>query len=146
MNMNVPMNFMNLPPNLMQNLSGVLNQNPMLANLGMMGMNNVNGMSAMDLQQMLMRCNNQNVMFGGYPMNMNMNMGMMNMGVQPMNNGQIGITPKNDQRPISSLFNEQVSSFKSQPENKDPKVVFPLKRSAYHAAISYRIYIDKLKK
>lgn len=56
-------------------------------------------------------------MFNNFPMNMNMgnmnNMGMMNMNVNMNNNSQFGFQPSRNQQSTHSLFNEQVSSFKS---------------------------------
>ena len=134
----------------MQGMQNMMGQNPMLMNqLQMMaamsgGMPNVNNMSQLEIAQMLMRFNNPNCYYGGgFPMGMNMSM----MGVNMHNMSQMFQNPMN-QKPIVNLFNEQVSSFKSATtnSNKDLKTVYPLKRSAFHAAIAYKIYLDKLKR
>ena len=69
------------------------------------------------------------------------NMGMMNMNVQ--GNQQQG--PMKVQQP-ANLFTEQLTRFRSNDSGCDTKAVYPLKRSAYHVAISYKIYLDRLKK
>ena len=51
-------------------------------------------------------------------------------------------------KPFQNLFSEQVKAFNSHPPESKPsqKEVYPIKRSAFHAAIAYKIYLDKLKK
>jgi hypothetical protein len=86
--------------------------------------------------------------YGGYPMNMNMNMGMMGMG--GMNNPYMFPPPRlnPNPKPIPNLFNEQFNAFKASRDSASPdiKTVYPLKRAAFHAAIAYKIYLDKLKR
>ena len=79
---------------------------------------------------------------------MNMqNMQMMGMNMNMGNNLQFGMQPRNMQQ-TQSLFSEQVNKFKTVKDEPRPdaKAVYPLKRSAYHVAISYKIYLDKLKR
>ena len=51
-------------------------------------------------------------------------------------------------KPFQNIFTEQVKAFNSFPPESKPnhKEVYPIKRSAFHAAIAYKIYLDKLKK
>lgn len=128
-----------------------MGQNQMLNNLQMMGLSSTTNMSQMELAQLLMRYNNQGYFYGGFPtigMNgMNMNMNMMGIGMQG-NSPFMFPSPSMNIKPVPNLFNEQVNSFKSNPDknSKDIKAVYPLKRSAYHVAIAYKIYLDKLKR
>ena len=161
--MNQPMNMGNYvgPP---QNMQGMTNSNPMMPgmnnggnmpnmgnlpnmpNMPNMPMMNFGNMNQMELTQLLMRSlnTNPNMFMTGVPMNlggMGMNMMNMNMG----NNQGMNFQQANkSQQPPVNLFKEQLSTFKV--NNKDAKAVFPLKRSAYHVAISYKIYLDTLKK
>lgn len=76
-----------------------------------------------------------------------MNMNMMGIGMQ--GNPPFMFPGQNlNMKPVPNLFNQQVNSFKSNPDknSKDIKAVYPLKRSAYHVAIAYKIYLDKLKR
>lgn len=162
--MNQPMNMGNYGGT-PQNIQGMVNGNPMMAgmnnggNMPNMGnlpnmpnlpmMNFGSNINQMELAQLLMRSlnPNQNMFMTGVPLNMgagmNMNMMNMNMGNNPGMNFQ-GNKPQQPPFNPVNLFREQLSSFKV--NNKDAKTVFPLKRSAYHVAISYKIYLDKLKK
>lgn len=96
-----------------------------------------------------MRNYNQNLIYGGIsggiPVGMNMNnLAMMGIGMQNIPGNQRFVPPK-DQK--INLFTQQVKAFKTieQSTPKDPKVAYPLKRSAFHIAITYKIYLDKLK-
>ena len=142
-------NFMNMGQNMGGNMGNMMGQNAMFGGMNMMNMNGLNGMNQMELAQFLMRYNGgQNFpMFGGFPMNMNM--GMMGVNMNMPGGSQFGFPAARNQQPVANLFNEQVSSFKTiknDNSSKDAKTVYPLKRSAYHVAISYKIYLDKLKR
>ena len=73
------------------------------------------------------------------------NMGMMNMNMQGNQQQQQQQGPTKQQQP-ANLFNDQLTRFRSNDSDRDTKAVYPLKRSAYHVAISYKIYLDRLKK
>jgi hypothetical protein len=84
-------------------------------------------------------------MMPGYmPMNMSM---LMGLGL----NNQI-LMQQQTMKPFQNLFSEQVKSF-SQPPLQVPapvggrtlKETYPLKRSAFHVGIAYKIYLDKIK-
>lgn len=94
--------------------------------------------------QIPMRYPMEGIMPGYMPMNMNMNMAMLGLGM----NNQIMMQPQ-PIKPILNLFREQVKTYSQQPPqtpSKNAKEVYPLKRTAYHVAIAYKIYLDKLKK
>lgn len=98
-----------------------------------------------------MRNYNPNLMYGGLPVGMNINnLPMMNLNPQNMQNQASNIfnQPRINNKAFTNLFQEQVSSFKTVPESttKDSKAAYPLKRSAFHIAIAYKIYLDKLKR
>jgi hypothetical protein len=137
--------------NNMANFLGMQGMVPgMVANPNMM---NLNGMNQMEIAQLLMRFNAQNYMYGSMPnmtdIPLGMNMGMMGLNLP---NGQPFMYPPQMRlpaKPIQNLFNEQVKTFKlPAPDNEvsNIKTAYPLKRSAFHVAISYKIYLDKLKK
>ena len=89
-----------------------MGQNPMMNQMNMMGMNgmpNMNNMSQMEMAQLLMRFQNPNLFYGGFPMGMNM--GMMGMNMQNMQNNMM-FQNRMPQKPAVNLFNEQVSTFK----------------------------------
>ena len=96
-----------------------------------------------------MRNYNQNYIYGGLPASVGLNnLGMMGMGVPNMQNPHY-LFAQNKAQPktYQNLFSEQLKSFKTievAGEN-DFKAAYPLKRSAFHIAISYKIYLDKLK-
>ena len=96
-----------------------------------------------------MRCNNANFIYGGIPvMNGMNNMNMMGMAMPNMagNSQYMYHQPKMNQKPIQNLFNEQVKTFKANDTNKkETKIAYPLKRSAFHVAIAYKIYLDRVK-
>ena len=151
--MNNPMMNMNLMGG-MNNMPAVNRMNPMNPMNTMNGMNGMNpmnpmnGMNGMNMQQMemLMRAFGPNIFMGGIPpMGMNMNNNMMNMNMGP-NNQYNAQPPKTSQQSSTNLFSEQLTTFKSSDARPDVKTVYPLKRSAYHVAIAYKIYLDKLKK
>lgn len=97
----------------------------------------------------------------GLPMQMNqLSMGMM-QGYLP--NMQIGLNMKllgmgmnnplvmqQQSKPNLNLFNEQAKIYSTNKsdnnKSKNEKEVYPLKRAAFHVAIAYKIYLDKLKK
>lgn len=117
-----------------------------ISNLGMMGVNGINGLTPMQMQLIMSYNNSQNFLYGR--MAGGMGMGMMNMGVS--NNQQFMYAPyRQNMKPIQNLFEQQLKSFKSVPaigEERTIKKVYPLKISAYHVSIAYRIYLEKLKR
>ena len=134
----------------MTNMGNINNINN-LASLGMLNFNGMGQLSQIDMQRLLLQAINPNnpIMFNaGMPINFgNMaNMGMMSMNMQ--GNPNLNYQNQNRGQANHSLFKEQLTRFKSYDDagSRDPKQVFPLKRSAYHVAISYKIYLDRLKK
>jgi hypothetical protein len=99
-----------------------------------------------------MRNYNPNFMYGGLPVGMNMNnLNIMGIGVPGMPNNPLLLNQnRNNMKPIPNLFSEQYKSFKTVEQNppdapKDTSSVYPLKRAAFHIAIAYKIYLDKIK-
>lgn len=100
-------NFMNMSQNMGQGMGQAMGQmmgpNNMFGNMNMMSMTNGTGLSQMELAQFLMRYNNSNFpMFGGFPMNMNMGMMGLNMGMG--NTPQFGFQAARNQQPVVNLF------------------------------------------
>ena len=97
-----------------------------------------------------MRNYNQNLIYGGLPVGMNMNnLAMMSVNPQNLQNMQNQYNHASlKNRAFTNLFQEQVTSFKTVQESaeREAKSAYPLKRSAFHIAIAYKIYLDKLKK
>lgn len=105
---------------------------------------NLNGLSQIELAQLLIRFNPQ-YMYNTLPNITEMPLGMGANGQQIMSAPPV----RAPVRPIQNLFSEQVKSFKLPAidnEASNIKKAYPLKRSAFHVAIAYKIYLDKLKK
>jgi hypothetical protein len=115
----------------------------------MMNMN----MSQMDLEMLLRIPPNYIYNIPGLNMQ-GLPMGMMGVGMGlGMPSNMYPLQPMAQPKPPVNLFHEQVKALKqaSKSPEKDRgglsfKEAFPLKRSAYHVTIAYRIYLDKLKK
>jgi hypothetical protein len=150
----------NFPPaNSLEANMRLNNQNNNMTNfLGMQGivpgmvrnpnMLNINGLNQMEIAQLFMQLNAQNYMYGSVPnmgdIPLGMNIGMMGLGQPFMFAPQM-----QPAKPIQNLFSEQVKTFKlpvTDNEISNIKTAYPLKRSAFHVAIAYKIYLDKLKK
>lgn len=72
-----------------------------ISNLGMMGVNGINGLTPMQMQLIMSYNNSQNFLYGR--MAGGMGMGMMNMGVS--NNQQFMYAPyRQNMKPIQNLF------------------------------------------
>lgn len=77
---------------------------------------------------------------------------MNNLAMMGLNLSNTPLPPKNNfplvrtEKPITNLFQEQLSSFKGEQKPKDTRSAYPLKRSAFHIAIAYKIYLDKERK
>lgn len=70
-------------------------------------------LSQMDLNQIMMRFPNQNMIFNSIPVGLNgLNMGMIGLGNNPNLVYQM-------QKPIINLFNEQVKSYDVLPINRE---------------------------
>ena len=151
-------NLMNMP-GMMANMQSMQNSGNGGINQAMM-LNQFSQMSQMNLNQLMRLCGSnpqmQQMMFsGGIPMSMNIS-GMQGMasigGIAGMPQmGMMGQMPQqmpmqNTQKPPQNLFSEHVKSVLIESNKEKPKKMFPLKRASYHAAISYTIYLDRLKK
>lgn len=121
----------------------------------MMSLSNINmsNMSQMDLE-MLLRIP-QNYIYNIPGINIqSLPMGMMGVGMGlGMPSSMYPLQPMAQPKPPVNLFHEQVKALKqaSKSQEKDRggltfKEAFPLKRSAYHVTIAYRIYLERLKK
>jgi hypothetical protein len=86
----------------MQGVQGMVPSPEMIANLNMMGVNGMNGLTPQIQMQLMMGYNNpQNYLYGRMPGGMNM--GMMGMGMP--NNQQFMFPPyRQNMLPIQNLF------------------------------------------
>jgi hypothetical protein len=104
----------------------------------------------MQMGQMPMRYPPLDNMAQNYLPNMQLGLNMKFLGMG-MNN-QLMVQQSQQQqfiRPCQNLFAEQVKAYNNNKPTtivSNPKEAYPLKRAAYHVAIAYKIYLDKLKK